>query len=161
LDFDSAFVGASRDFALLLRLGRRAPVVVGPLLRMVSRKAAKDPRAFVEATFAGAPPSERADLDDEFLDLIVQAATLQAESGAPGMIGDIEAVVAASGFRPEDVAMPVHLWYGEDDAGKIEHGRRLAKLIPDAITHFYPGEGHEVASTHFAEIIDTVRPDRP
>jgi pimeloyl-ACP methyl ester carboxylesterase len=156
-DFDDAFVGAGRDQTLLFRIGRRVPRLVGPLLRPFIGKASKDPRAFVEATFADAPPSERADLDEEFLELIVQATTGQVEARGAGLIGDLEAVAAPWGFRPEDITIPVHLWYGEADASKIEHGRRLAKLIPEAITHFCPGEAHEVASTHFAEIIDAVR----
>jgi pimeloyl-ACP methyl ester carboxylesterase len=47
------------------------------------------------------------------------------------------------GFALADVAVPVHLWYGDGDViVPVHHGEHLARRIPGARLTIRPGEGH-------------------
>jgi hypothetical protein len=153
LRFDGDVDKMSSERALLYRLGYRAPWIIGPAMRMFVRKVGKDPRAFVVDAVKSYPPSEAAMWDTEFTDLVVDAATRQAQVRGAGMVSDIRAELRPWGFSPADIPMPVALWYGEDDGANPAHGRRLAEMIPNCDAHFFPDEAHEVFHTHFPEVL--------
>jgi pimeloyl-ACP methyl ester carboxylesterase len=47
------------------------------------------------------------------------------------------------GFALADLAVPVHLWYGDsDNIVPVAHGRHLAERIPGALLRIREGEGH-------------------
>ncbi|MGZ5968217.1 MAG: alpha/beta fold hydrolase, partial [Polyangiales bacterium] len=57
-------------------------------------------------------------------------------------------------FWPEDVKVPVHLWYGErDHTTPPGIGRALARRIPRAELHVLPGEGHFLMWTDLERIL--------
>jgi pimeloyl-ACP methyl ester carboxylesterase len=61
------------------------------------------------------------------------------------------------GFQVEDIAVPVHIWHGDQDRNvPIASGRALAGAIPGAVFHECPGEGHLLSFDHNDEILLTV-----
>jgi pimeloyl-ACP methyl ester carboxylesterase len=47
------------------------------------------------------------------------------------------------GFDPASIAVPVGVWYGDNDLMvPVQHGNQLVSIIPTAVQHHYPAEGH-------------------
>lgn len=68
---------------------------------------------------------------------------LALRDGVDGWLDDDLAFVAPWGFAPEDVAVPVQLWQGEQDLMvPPEHGRWLAARLPRCTPHLLPDDGH-------------------
>nr|VFJ94807.1 MAG: Pimeloyl-ACP methyl ester carboxylesterase [Candidatus Kentron sp. LFY]VFK19100.1 MAG: Pimeloyl-ACP methyl ester carboxylesterase [Candidatus Kentron sp. LFY] len=63
--------------------------------------------------------------------------------GTRGWTREVKIQLRPWGFRLEDIRVPVHLWYWQDDpAIPPQMGRYLERRIPTAIPHFLPGGGH-------------------
>ncbi|QWF22383.1 alpha/beta hydrolase [Nocardioides sp. LMS-CY] len=76
--------------------------------------------------------------------------------GAEGYARDLVLTLGAWPFRPEDITMPVHLWYGALDDSPVhspDHGARLAARIPNARRTIVEGEGGAILWTRTAEIL--------
>jgi pimeloyl-ACP methyl ester carboxylesterase len=51
--------------------------------------------------------------------------------------------ISDTGFRLQDIQMPVHLWHGGMDQNiPVEMARYAASAIPKCEAKFYPNEGH-------------------
>ena len=64
---------------------------------------------------------------------------------APGDEGwtEDEIAIFARGFDPASISIPVKVWHGLDDQFvPAEHGRWLARNIPDARAELREGDGH-------------------
>jgi hypothetical protein len=62
------------------------------------------------------------------------------------------------GFDPTAITVPVGVWYGDDDLMvPVQHGNQLVAVIPTAVAHHYPTEGHlSIFSEHRAGIADEI-----
>jgi pimeloyl-ACP methyl ester carboxylesterase len=75
--------------------------------------------------------------------------------GARGWAREVKVILSPWGFNPEDIRIPVHLWYWEDDpAIPPQMGRYLESKIPNTIPHFLAGGGHLSIFDHWGEIIE-------
>jgi pimeloyl-ACP methyl ester carboxylesterase len=78
-------------------------------------------------------------------------------SGARGPAQENSLYTRPWGFQLEDIAMPVHLWQGENDRNvPVAHGRYQASALPNCTPHFYPGEGHLLVFERIDEIFATI-----
>jgi pimeloyl-ACP methyl ester carboxylesterase len=129
--------GATDGMATHMRQGasmlRRLPFFAGLMLRSLPAKYRKDPAAAFEAQFGrGMAPSDRALLANPEFARVLHAAAVEAfRQGARGPALELLLFLARPwGFRPEDIAVPVHLWYGTADVTvPIGMGRALARAI--------------------------------
>ena len=66
-------------------------------------------------------------------------------------------------FHPQEIAVTVHLWHGEDDREiPIAMSRDLAAALPKSQAYIYPGEGHlSVMANHVQEILDVLAAPAP
>ncbi|TQL54197.1 pimeloyl-ACP methyl ester carboxylesterase [Subtercola boreus] len=72
-----------------------------------------------------------------------------------GSVDDYRAFGAPWGFAPEDVRARVEVFQGDADRViRAEWSRILVERLPDARLHEYPGDGHFVALTRRAEILE-------
>ena len=80
----------------------------------------------------------------------------------PGAIAwDNVAFVGPWGVRVEDVTAPVLLWYGDrDEIAPPAHGRWFADHLPEARLTVFPGEGHLLPLTHWAEMLQALTAGR-
>ncbi|MCU7725546.1 alpha/beta hydrolase [Actinoplanes sp. KI2] len=130
--------------------------------------------AFLVSAAAGMADVKPADLVEAFGDLISEvdkrtlaggladylAASFHAalSTGVAGWRDDDQAFVADWGFRPEDVAVPVSLWQGDQDRMvPFAHGGWLAEHLPTAESHLVPGEGHLSLLSNLGTIVDDLR----
>ena len=106
----------------------------------------------------GFPPADRAVLErpgvrETFIDDIRESF----RAGSKGTAYETRLMARAWGFRLRDIAMPVHLWQGEDDRNvPPRHGRYQASEIPNCEARFLPGEGHLLVVDRIGEILDAV-----
>lgn len=74
--------------------------------------------------------------------------------GADAIAWDNVAFVGPWGFRVEDIAAPVLLWYGDDDEiAPPDHGRWLAAHLGSAHLTVYEGQGHLLPLAHWDEML--------
>jgi pimeloyl-ACP methyl ester carboxylesterase len=65
------------------------------------------------------------------------------EFGSAGFFDDDQAIIKEWGFDPTTITRPVAVWFGDQDLMVPRtHGEWLAKSLPTAKRHFFPGDGH-------------------
>jgi pimeloyl-ACP methyl ester carboxylesterase len=76
--------------------------------------------------------------------------------GVDGYVQDLLAALGPWPFRPEDVAVPVALWYGAHDASPVhspDHGAPLAARLPRATRTVIDDAGGALLWTHASAIL--------
>jgi pimeloyl-ACP methyl ester carboxylesterase len=88
-------------------------------------------------------PVDAAALTGEFAELMSASMTRAGAQGVVGARDDGLAIVAPWGFEVADIAVPVAVWQGRQDAMvPFEHGVWLVDNIPTAHAHLLDDEGH-------------------
>ena len=81
---------------------------------------------------------------------------------ARAAIQDFALFARGWGFRLQDIRVPVHLWQGDCDRNvPPAHARLQAALIPGAVLHECPGEGHLLVVDHVEEILRLITAAQP
>jgi pimeloyl-ACP methyl ester carboxylesterase len=80
------------------------------------------------------------------------------EFGWRGFYDDDQAMMHEWGFDPKAIAVPVAVWFGDQDLMVPRtHGEWLAANLPTAAKHFFPGEGHvSLVINHFDELASAI-----
>lgn len=86
------------------------------------------------------------------------AAALQAgfAQGSAGYVRDLLIAAGRWPFAVEEIPVPVHLWYGLEDASPVhspDFGETLSRRLPRATLHQVDGGGGRILWTHGAEIL--------
>jgi pimeloyl-ACP methyl ester carboxylesterase len=104
------------------------------------------------------PPAEQVLLENPgFVDMFLADGLEAARGGPAATVHELGLTAQPWGFRPEEIAVPVRLWQGEQDTSvSPAMGEYLARVIPDCQATFCPGEGHLVGFTHWEEILRAV-----
>jgi pimeloyl-ACP methyl ester carboxylesterase len=77
-----------------------------------------------------------------------------ARQGVRGYAHELRILGRPWDFRLEEIAAPVHLWHGEQDANTpVGMALTMAARIPRCRTTFLPGEGHLFLFTRWEEIL--------
>ncbi len=153
--------GALADLAPQMRQAvpmlRRLPFMARLFLRPFPRRYRRDAAAAFEAQFGrGLPDCDRAALARPELAAVVHAAAAEAfRQGARGPAHEMLLFLGRPwGFQPEDVPVPVSLWYGaEDTVVPPGMGRLLARALPRAELVEWPGVGHMGFLERWSEIL--------
>jgi len=136
------------------RVARTAPWLLRPILWLVSNPH-RDPERFYERMLSGNSGADRAFLSRPEMKAMLMRNYLEAtRAGMRGFARDSIIVSSPWGFSPTDIAVPVYLWHGEDDANvSLSAARYLAETIPNCQARFLPGEGHWLILGHWEEIL--------
>jgi pimeloyl-ACP methyl ester carboxylesterase len=101
------------------------------------------PDELEEAFGALVTPVDAAVLSADFADWLSRTFNHAAAQGPVGVRDDGLAAVRPWGFDLADVAVPVAVWQGREDAMvPYEHGAWLAANVPGAEAHLFEDEGH-------------------
>ncbi|HET9324562.1 MAG TPA: alpha/beta hydrolase [Gaiellaceae bacterium] len=129
---------------------------------LVARRLLEDCRAELERAARGSqngdggPPADRAVMADPDLRARFEAAKLETVARGPeGYAHDLFLLYVASwGFRPEDIAVPTHIWQGDaDEAVSPRVAEFFAETIPGSRLHVVPDAGHLLLWSHSEEIL--------
>ena len=87
-------------------------------------------------------------------DNLADSFALAFRQGIRGQVHDWGIIATPWGFRPDDIRVPVDLYYGGlDDRVPLHHARDLAARIPVGDLTEYPSEGHMGVFSHAEEIL--------
>lgn len=74
--------------------------------------------------------------------------------GVKGWAHEAKIIVSPWGFNPEDITIPVHLWYWKRDViTPVQMGKYLESKIPHSHAHFLPDGGHFSVFDHWELIL--------
>ena len=145
-DRPDATKGMRDDMRRFLPILRRFPMLARVMTASLPREYRKDPAAAFAKQFGhGLPDADRLALEDPQIHANLMDGAVEAVSqGSAGLATDMQLfLVRQWGFRPEEVACPVHLWYGDADTmAPPQMGQYLAQAIPESQLTIFPGEGH-------------------
>ena len=127
------------------------------MLRMMGAMAHFAPSRLLAQTMAALPEPDQTVLKrPEVQQWYLQTMREAQRRGPRGAQHDTALMVSPWEFRPQEIKMAVHLWYGEADRDiPIAMGRSLAVAIPKSQAHFYPDEGHlSMFVNHLEDIME-------
>ena len=134
----------SRPYRLNFGVIRRVPAFAR-LATALMRRSATSQTGFLARRFAiGSPPEDQRIMDDPFMQTeLAEAISESLSRGSSGAVRDLGLFVRPWGFRLEEIAVPVLLWHGTEDAHTpIVIGRFVASRIPSCQATFLEGAGH-------------------
>jgi pimeloyl-ACP methyl ester carboxylesterase len=100
------------------------------------------------------PPADRAVLDRPFLEWMTATFHHAGAQGIAGVLDDGQAAVRPWGFSLDDIAVPVVVHQGRQDAMvPYQHGVWLAEHVPGATAHLTEDDGHLTLVTRLPEIL--------
>ena len=124
-------------------LARHAPEVLAFIIRKL-RNPARDPEAFYASYTRHCVPADRARLERPGISQMFRRNYQEAgRQGPQAFIDELLLFARPWGFDLNQIRVPVSIWHSADDNSvPIGCGRALAKLIPNAHTHWLQDEGH-------------------
>lgn len=145
LDISDATVGMSQDNQRALAITRRTPFWLLRLLYAWQVRAdLRHPEAALDTHSVQLAEADKAvRTDPAWLRMELENQREEYRQGARGHAWEGQMLTLPWGFRPHDIAVPVHLWQGEADTlVPPSMGRYLAAAIPQCVPVFLPGTGH-------------------
>lgn len=150
------------------QFGRSEPGTVAEVIerfrpefeQYVARTAPDDPDDMALAErWRNALPAPDAALLAAMPDRDVAAAAREALAQHDGFLRDAALAFRDWDGRPEDIACPTHLWYGDlDTAAPLAEGRELARRLPGARIVVRPGTTHlATLLSNWHDILATLR----
>lgn len=137
------------------RLSQRAPLAARASFRMLGTLATHFPEFFVQFSARSLGPADAGVITREPVDNFALM-TSEALRTAQGMVEEYRAWMRPWGFAPEDIVVPVDIWWGEsDELVPREWPLELARRVPQSTLHVCGG-GHFVAHLHYAEILSAL-----
>jgi pimeloyl-ACP methyl ester carboxylesterase len=151
IDSPKDLQGLSGGDRLAYRLARRAPWLVGGILRSYAWLAKVRPKAALDSFEKSISETDRAALrrlnksPAETMAYLVEAF----RQGPRGVVQDYRNLADSFGFRLEEIAVPVHFWHGDADTVVAKaHFDSMTQATAQAVPHFCPGEGHLLIFDH-------------
>ncbi|MGX9791585.1 alpha/beta fold hydrolase [Mycobacterium sp. MMS18-G62] len=138
------------------RLSQRAPWLAGLGFLVMASMAGFAPPLYGRMAAGELGPADAAVLREGGLAAFAQM-TYEALRKPAGEVEEYRAWMRPWGFAPEDLTVPVDIWFGSEDE-LVNHSwpHRLAERIPGATLYIRPG-GHFMAHLHYREIFETLR----
>ena len=117
-------------------------------------KGLSDPERMIKETLKTLPAPDRAFLAQPEVRRVYLASLGEGLRMPTGLAHDAALVARSWGFRVQDIAIPVHIWHGEEDGNSpVAMGHWLAGAIPASQARFFPGEGHFSLVRHLAKMV--------
>ena len=162
LDADDSLGLISGGDQLLIKLARRAPWALVPVISIAWLLMKPFTDRIMASTLKALPVADRLSLQEPRIAAVLRRSTLEAfRHGVHGLAWDELLFSRPWGFRLEDIKIPVFLWQGEEDATVLpEMGRRQAAAIPNCTATFCPGAGHYLIAAHMVEILSALKEAR-
>ncbi len=153
-DWPGAVEGMPGERRVGVRLGRRVPWLVRPLL-WVMLNPRRNPERFYERIVGQSSGVDRSVLARA--DIRSMLLTNWSDANQNGVRGYAWETVIFSrpwGFGLPDIPVEVQMWHGMEDASMpVPHAQHLAATIPSCTATFLAGQGHFLLFDHWEEIL--------
>ncbi len=160
MDWPEAKENLSGVFRLVQFLARRAPFLLGLLLKGMAASSQGDPAKELARMKNRFPPADYEALAEPGrMKALGQGVRESMRQGTKGPAWDMRLYVREFGFRIAEVLMPVTFFHGENDVNvPIALVRRVVNELPNARLISYPKEAHlSTLVNHIEEIAETVQ----
>ena len=138
------------------RLSQRTPWLLKPSFSAMALAVRTAPALYGRFAAGQLGAADAAVLRDEGYDEFARM-TAEALRRPSGVVEDYRAWIRPWGFTPEQIAIPVDVWGGQqDELVKPAWPRELARRIPGATLHERPG-GHFLAHLYYPDILARLR----
>ncbi|MDA0261497.1 MAG: alpha/beta hydrolase [Proteobacteria bacterium] len=147
-----------RGYRLNFGLIRSAPIFAR-VAAAVMRRSVRSETGFVMSRLAaGLPSADQRIMDDPRMKVELMAAVAESfYRGGSGAVRDLILFSRPWDFRLEEIAVPVLLWHGTEDAHTpIVMGRFVAARIPGCQATFLDGAGHLWLFENFATVFSAL-----
>lgn len=159
LDAPGLLAALSAPLRIMFQMGRRAPRILGWLLRLNLRALRRGGERAGARMAARVPEPDRTllqrpGLQRGFMQCFIEAC----RRGTTGPATDVRIVARPWGLDLASIDVPVLLWHGMRDANvPVACGRYLAQAIPGCQATFYPNDAHlSVPVNHGTEIFSAL-----
>lgn len=150
------FAGLPAFDRVYTRMSQRTPWLARLCFRTVGLAAGAFPTWFGRLAARELGPADAAVLRDEGFPVFARMSA-EAMRRPDGVVEEYRAWMRPWGFLPEDLAVPVDVWGGEqDELVDQTWPRELARRIPGASLHLRPG-GHFLAHRYYREIFENLK----
>jgi pimeloyl-ACP methyl ester carboxylesterase/DNA-binding CsgD family transcriptional regulator len=152
-----------RDYAVELHagliVGKFAPVLLPPLLRVVRNGVLKNPYRYIERTLRNAAEADKKVFADPAFRSTYAAALLAGMAwGDRGLAPEALLLSKDWGFDMSKIRIPSVFWHGEMDSQVAVAGaRRLVSALPNAQLRLVKQAGHYVVFSHWDEIMRDIK----
>lgn len=148
-------IAGAQDASAALRLLARHPRAARALLGTAVHAVRAQPRMLLAGLALRNGRADAAVLDDpEAREIFVESFLAATARGVSPMLDDFGLAARDWGFSPTEVARPVHLWHGVQDATvPVASAYALAAALPDCRAAFAPDEGHFFFRSRMLEIL--------
>lgn len=158
-DRDDPYLGMDPAWRKAFKTGKLPEFLLRPIIALQAHVQKRDPEKSLDRMAAILSGADQARLKDPVVRArFFRNAPEATRRGARGWTREVKIQLAPWGFDLEEIQIPVHLWYWEDDPViPPGMGRYLEGRIPDAVPHFLPGGGHLSILAHWEEIIEGLK----
>jgi pimeloyl-ACP methyl ester carboxylesterase len=153
--------GSTAEMPRIRQLGamvaRHAPRLLGAVLWLVANPQRNPERFFDRMAAGNSPVDQKVISQPEIRAMLMENYTEATRPGIRGFAQDSIILSNPWGFPVEDIAIPVFLWHGEEDANvSISAARTLARRIPNCRATFLPEKGHWLFYECWEDILRSV-----
>jgi len=142
----------------LTRLARHGGLLLRLLMRLLAGPAQRNPARMLDAMSRQLPQVDQAILaQPDFRATMLDDLGKNSSTMALAAAQDFVLFASDWGFRLADIRTPVDFFQGSVDRDvPAQHAELMAGMVPGAVLHRYPGEGHFLVVPRLREIIETV-----
>ncbi len=142
----------------ITRLSKRGGWLLRQLMRVQFSAMKRQPGRLLDAMSRQLPPADQAILaEPEIRAMMVDDMRSNSSTMALAAAQDFALFATDWGFALRDIPAPVHFFQGSVDRNvPAQHAEMMAGMVPGAVVHRYPGEGHFLVAKRLQEILDTV-----
>jgi pimeloyl-ACP methyl ester carboxylesterase len=147
----------NREDRLVYPLADRAPWMVRLMFAKFTRDVRRDPTSLFSMFEKLGPADQEVLAREDFRQALSRDLTEVFRQGGRGLAHDYTLEARPWGVPLDKIQVPIEIWCGDDDrVVSPQASRILADALPQANTHFVPGEGHFLmASTHAKDILQS------
>jgi len=146
-----------RKRQIAITLARRAPWLLRPLIWLLQNPR-RDPEGYFARTFEESSPPDRALLSQmEIKNMLIPNWVEGISQGVRGFTREGIIFAHPWGFRLEEIAVPVFIWHGDNDASiPLSMAEHIHHAIPCSKLHVLPNEGHFLLFKYWQEILSEI-----
>lgn len=159
IDRPGAFDGMHAQWRTAFEMGKRVPA---PLLKISMQLHSEfvklNPEKAIDHLGYALTKYDRMILSNpEIREGIIKRQIETIRQGVDGIVDEAKVITAPWGFDLEEIMVPIHLWYWEDDPSvPLQMGKYMESKIPNTIPHFYKGGGHLAIFEFWRKILENL-----
>lgn len=145
--------GMYASYRLFLSLGRHAPALIGPLLKLVEPYITLE--SFQKEWLRNLPPVDQALVSDTaIMNRLMESMRENIRQSGHYNLTESTLITKHWGFDISEIKAPSEIWHGElDRIVPLQMSLKVAKTLPNCKTNFLPGAGHFILFHCWKEIL--------